>query len=136
MENLVDEFIERRTCCCRHCWGEQKENGGREYQFTPAEYKRAALSHAENRDRILKDPGQTVDIGEFPAAEGDWYDKRKAPNTDCPECSGRGIESMLLRDTRTLSPEARAAYGGVRKIEGGIALVFYENGARREVVIS
>ena len=136
MQNLIDEFIERRVSCCRHCYGALNEDRKRAYQFTPAEYERAALSHAGNRDRILKESGQTVDIGEFPSVEGNWYDRRKAPNTDCPECFGSGIESVLLRDTRHLSPEARSAYGGVRKVEGGIALVFYDGGIRREAVIS
>ena len=114
----INELSQHRRVCCRACHGE-----GNAYQCTPLEYGRAKLKHDEKRAKLLKDSEGAVDIGEFPSVEGDWYDKRKAPNPECPECFGDGIGEVILGDTRYLSKAAKALYGGVKQGREGIEIL-------------
>lgn len=114
----INELSQHRRVCCRACHGE-----GNAYQCTPLEYGRAKLKHDEKRAKLLKDSEGAVDIGEFPSVEGDWYDKRKAPNPECPECFGDGIGEVILGDTRYLSKAAKALYGGVKQGRDGIEIM-------------
>ncbi len=128
----INEISQYRRVCCRHCWGELGQDGySRAYQCSPAEYERAELKHDEERAKLLKDSGDVVDIGEFSSHENDWYDKRREPNPECPECFGEGIGEVYFGDTRKLSKAAKALYGGVKQSKAGIEIVI----ANREKVI-
>lgn len=100
-----NELSQVRRVCCRYCHGE-----GHRYQFTPKEWRNKA---AGDEDR----PPAT------------WYDKRKPPNPDCPECFGDGEEEIFLQDTRTLSENARRAYAGVTMTKNGPSIRMHDRAA-------
>lgn len=99
--------------CCRHCYGHLHR-----YQFTPAEYERALkayLAHDAERKGGPKDP-----LGlQFDMRGGVGFDPRKTPVDDCPECFGRGVPSILFKDTRYLSEAGRRQYSGVKMTKHG-----------------
>lgn len=127
----INEISQYRRVCCRSCHGTETEDGKRAYQCTPLEHEKKKLAHDRERARTLDKTDQTVDIGEFPSYEGDWYDKRRAPNPDCPECFGEGLGEVYFGDTRKLSKAAKALYGGVKAGKDGIEIIV----ANREKVI-
>lgn len=110
----ANELSQHRRNCCRHCHGE-----GFEYQYTPGEYRAAKIRHEVKRVELMaKSNGK--DIGEFPPPPAAWYDKRRDPHPNCPECFGEGEPEVWLADTRKLSPAARALYAGVKEGKDGI----------------
>ena len=119
------EIVQHRRDACRHCHGE-----GFAYQHTPAEYRRALIAHEQQRADILSKGG--ADIGEFPAVEGDWYDARKRPNPDCPECFGDGLPGVFIADTRDLSEAAKALYAGVKEGRDGVEVKLHDQQAATE----
>ena len=127
----INEISQFRRICCRACYGTKTDDGKHARQYTPLEYEEAKLKHDEKRARLLTRTDEVVDIGEFPSHEGDWYDKRKEPNPDCPECFGEGLGEVYFGDTRKLSKAAKALYGGVKQTRDGIEIIV----ANREKVI-
>lgn len=94
--------------CCRHCYGHL----GR-YQSTPAEYERDLATYLEKKGD--KDP-----MGlKFDMRGGVGFDPRKPPVDDCPECFGRGVPSILFKDTRYLTEAGRRQYSGVKMTKHG-----------------
>lgn len=101
------EISQMRRVCCRHCWGV-------DYQYhwiDEAEYDNA-VTKASNDGSPL--PHQSGGFG-F-AANDD-------PNSDCPVCSGEGIEDVYLADTRDLVGPARRLLAGVKKTKFGIEVI-------------
>ncbi len=119
------EIVQHRRDACRHCHGE-----GFAYQYTPAEYRRALIAHEQQRAEILAKGG--ADIGAFPTAEGDWFDPRKRPNQDCPECFGHGVPSVFITDTRDLSEAGKALYAGMKETRDGIEVKLHDQQAATE----
>lgn len=119
------EIVQHRRDCCRYCWGE-----GFSYQCTPAEHQKARIAFEERRAEILAKGGS--DIGEFPSQEGDWYDARKRPNPDCPECFGNGLASVFIADTRDLSEAGKALYAGMKEGRDGIEVRLHDQQAATE----
>jgi phage terminase small subunit len=113
-----NELSQFRRLCCRHCWGD-----GFGYQYTPGEFQKAKLRHAEKRAETLFKSDQKVDIGEFSKEPGNWFDKRRDPNPVCPECHGDGVGEPFFLDTRKLSPAALALYSGVKEGREGIEIL-------------
>lgn len=102
----VNELVEMRRECCRHCWG-----AGHGYQWTEAEYMRAV--------------DQAVESGK-PAPDGMGgfgFDANREPNPHCPECHGNGWERAHIHDTRKLSPAARRLYAGIQKTKDGFKVL-------------
>ncbi len=119
------EIVQHRRDACRHCWGIDHA-----YQYTPAEYQRARIKHEQQRADILSKGG--ADIGAFPTAEGDWFDARKRPNSDCPECFGNGLASVFIADTRDLSEAGKALYAGMKEGRDGIEVRLHDQQAATE----
>lgn len=119
------EIVQHRRDACRHCHGE-----GFAYQHTPAEYRRAMIAHEQQRADILAKGG--TDIGEFPSDEGDFYDARKRPNPDCPECFGNGIPCVFIADTRDLSEAAKSLYAGIKEGRDGVEVKLHDQQAATE----
>lgn len=124
---LVEEFVTRRTFPCRYCYGDGKR------QLTPQKYAEAVDAHKLKRAKNLA--SEKVDIGDFPYSET-YFDHRKPPNHDCPKCKGAGDKVTSLKDTRTLSPRAMAAFAGVKIVDGRAVAMFYEDGLLNEVTES
>lgn len=115
-----NELTQHRRVCCRHCWGD-----GFNYQYTPGEYKAAKARHDFERTKIKAMSKTGEDIGEFPVVEGDWFDKRREPHPDCPECFGEGEPEVFFADSRKLSPAGRALYAGVKVGKEGIEVLMH-----------
>ncbi len=99
----VRELVSVHRDCCRHCYGIEFRR-----QWTLAEYE-SAIREA------MRD-GQSP-----PSFEGGiGYTATREPNPECPECFGRGIETVLVRDTRNLSPQAAKLYAGAQQTKDGV----------------
>lgn len=114
----ANEIAQFRRVCCPYCYGTEHQR-----QYTPEGLAEAKRRHDRDRARTLKTSDGKVDIGEFPEYTDDWYDKRKEPHEDCPECFGEGFGETFFHDTRKLSPGARFIYGGVKEGRDGIEIL-------------
>lgn len=119
------EIVQHRRDACRHCWGE-----GFSYQCTPAEHQKSRIAFEERRAEILAKGG--ADIGEFPCQDGDWYDARRRPNPDCPECFGNGLASVFIADTRDLSEAGKALFAGIKETREGVEVKLHDQQAATE----
>jgi phage terminase small subunit len=122
-----NELVEVRRDCCRHCYGLDHL-----YQFTPAEWgdvvrkHQDACRHAEAmRSPLPPEPSPLGGVG---------YDPRFPPLPDCPECAGRGVEYVHVKDTRTLSPAARQLYAGARQSRTGIEILSHSQDKAIELI--
>ncbi len=113
----ANEISQLRRVCCSFCWGE-----GHQRQYTPSGLEDARKKHERERARLKKADADD-DIGEFPEYTDAWYDKRKEPHENCPECHGQGIVEVFFTDTRKLSPAARLVYAGVKAGRDGIEIL-------------
>lgn len=104
-----NDLVQYRRECCRHCWGV-----GFAYQWTPAELQRA---RAQARAAKAKAPDASGGVG---------FDRRRAPNPECPECNGDGHGRMVVADTRKLPASARALYAGVRLGKDGLQVLMQD----------
>jgi phage terminase small subunit len=129
----VRELVSVYRDCCRHCYGI-----GHEYEWDEREFRKAceaAAAHLCNyekpKDGGCFNPGEKCAkrIPPFPAG-GFGFTPRRPPVDDCPECFGRGVESVVLADSRQLSPQAAKLYAGAQQTKDGIkALVRNQNEA-------
>lgn len=127
-----NELSEHRRVCCPYCWGERDEaTGAHAKQLTPGQWQRARDAWDERRLKESALSEGKVDIGDFQQEPGNWYDKRKPINPDCPECFGDGIGEIHLKDTRNLSKRARTIYEGTEEGKDGIKI----NTIKREVAL-
>jgi hypothetical protein len=108
----VNELVEVRRECCRHCWG-----AGHAYQWTEAEYMRAVDVAVRSGKRAPDGMG------------GFGFDANRTPNQHCPECHGNGWERAHIHDTRTLSPAARRLYAGIQKTKDGFKIMIRDQDA-------
>ena len=93
-----NELTQLRRFNCRYCWGDDHE-----YQWTPKQYERACL------DAQKDDQPEPYNLG------GSFYEKKRAPHPDCPECGGDGAEQVYFADPTELSPQAKLLYQGVEQ---------------------
>jgi len=98
-------IVQVRRTCCRHCHGY-----GHQYQWTEAEYSAAV-------DRAV-DSGKPAPDG----MGGFGFNPNAAPNSDCPECGGLGIEDVHVADTRKLRGPAKVLYAGAERTRNGIKI--------------
>lgn len=109
----TNEIVELRRCCCRYCWGINHE-----YQLTEKEMSARQAEYDKALEKSI-DEGKDYP-GEFNPLGGIGYDIWRPPDKDCPECAGQGITKPFFKDTRKLSPGARALYAGVKVTKDGI----------------
>jgi len=100
-----NELTQLRRFNCRYCWGDDHE-----YQWTPKQYERACL------DAQKDDQPEPYNLG------GGFYDRKRPPHPDCPECSGDGTEDVYFADTTKLSPQAKLLYQGVEQTKFGVKI--------------
>jgi phage terminase small subunit len=108
----ANELIEYRRVCCRHCHGLDFH-----YQRTAREM---------TRDRELFDKSDLSLVDHFDELGGDGFNSTNAPNADCPHCHGEGHGEVHVKDTRFLSPAARALYAGVKRTKDGIEVKLHD----------
>jgi len=122
-----NELVEHRREACRYCYGE-----GYLYQFKPSEYEK----HERDWQQAVRD---AVSAGqeppEFDPKGGVGYDPRKPPHDDCPECYGEGIPRIVMKDTRDLSPGAKALYASAKYGKDGLEILTHSQEKAREVLL-
>lgn len=118
----ANELVEYRRTCCRFCWGEgfQYQRTANEMESDLAEYDREVdLNNARPADQRKK-------LRPFNERGGIGYDMRKEPHEDCAECFGQGVGNTFVKDTRYLSPAARALYAGVKQTKDGLEIKMHD----------
>ncbi|SER37084.1 MULTISPECIES: terminase small subunit [Pseudomonas] len=121
-----NELTEHRRECCRHCYGENHE-----YQFKPAEFKRHQDDYEEAVKKAIRDE---IEPPDFDPKGGIGYDPRRPPIESCPECFGEGIDRLVLKDTRDLSPAAQLLYAGVKQTKDGIEVLTHDQTKARDLL--
>lgn len=116
------ELTELHRTCCRFCWGFENH-----YQWTPNELRVAKADYvvavADAIDERALNRIKAVDeVG------GAGFDPRNEPNPACPECFGAGIEQVIAKDTRDLSPKAKLLYAGVKTTQHGLEVKTHSQG--------
>lgn len=100
------KFSQTRVGCCRHCYGIDNL-----WQWTKGEFAKAVS------DSMMDDK-------EAPELQGGvGYNKTLPPLEDCPECSGEGVERVVVFDTRDLDDENAIAYLGTKKTKDGLEIL-------------
>ena len=123
-----NELVEHRRTCCRNCW-----SFGLGYKRTPGEMRRAREAHdLAQLAAASQDPPQA--LAPFDEQGGDDYDATMDPDPDCDECFGEGVSSVFLKDTRSLSPNARALYAGVKQTKEGVEVKMHSKEKARELI--
>lgn len=100
-----NELIELRRVNCRYCWGEAHG-----YQWVEREFL-GACALAESKGKVIPD-----------YAGGFGFNSIADPHPECPECHGEGEQQLAPKDTRDLSPAARALYAGIEQTRDGIKI--------------
>lgn len=97
------ELVSVHRDACRYCYGIDHRR-----QWTSAEYETAIR--------------EAIRDGKSPPGfeGGTGYVATREPNPECPECFGRGVETVIVKDTRTLSPQASKLYAGAQQTKDGI----------------
>jgi hypothetical protein len=116
----VNELVEFRRRCCRHCYGIDYD-----YQRTVAEMSRARRQYEKDR-RACSNQQQIDALGDFDEQGGIGYDARKAPVPDCTHCWGDGVGDAFYKPTGQLSVEARALYAGVKQTKDGYQMLLVD----------
>lgn len=116
------ELIEYRRGACRFCWGE-----GHRYQRTPAERERDHGEH-QQAEMVAAAKGTKTwkAFPKFDELGGVGYNPNREPHPDCPECFSEGVGRAIVRDTRTLGPEAASLYAGVKVTNAGLELKLHD----------
>ena len=116
----ANELVEFRRTCCRHCWGI-----GFGWQRTEVEMESDRRQHALDQAAAARDK-DAKPIGPFDPAGGIGYDARRPPHPECPNCFSEGIGGTFVKDTRLLSPGARALYAGVKQTKDGLEIKMHD----------
>lgn len=110
----VRELIELKVGCCRYCWGKDHR-----YQRTAGEFERAEAELAAQNEKAIE---EDKPVKAWDPMGGTGYDRRRAPNADCPECFGEGESRVVLKDTARLSPAAARLLAGIKQGKDGIEI--------------
>jgi phage terminase small subunit len=122
-----NELVEVRRDCCRHCYGIDHA-----YQFTPAEWREVELKY-QRECQLAEKAGMPLPA-EPDTQGGIGYIGNYPPYPDCPECFGRGIEVIHVKDTRTLSPAARQLYAGAKQTRNGLEVLTHSRDKALELI--
>lgn len=121
-----NDLVEHRLTCCRHCW-----SFGLGYKRNKAEMRRARAEHERATIAAAK---RDEEIEPFDEEGGDSYDPTEYPDPDCEMCFGEGVSQVVIKDTRTLSPEARALFAGIKQTRNGIEVLMHDKGKAVEMI--
>ena len=110
----VNELVEYRVRCCRHCWGKRFR-----HQETPAEQERRRADWA----KVVTRGDDNEPIEAFDEQGGLGWDPRKDPNPKCPECFGQGFGDVVVKDSARASDAARQLYAGVKVTKDGLQVL-------------
>lgn len=111
------ELISLHRCCCRFCYGVDHH-----YQWTPNELREATKQHARDVEAAGGDKDKLGRIEEPDTSGGTGFNPYTDPNPACPECFGEGVERVVPKDTRDISPTAQMLYAGVKTTQNGLEI--------------
>ena len=106
------DLVQVTRDCCRYCYGINNQR-----QWTQGEYDRALAEALASRTPA---PG---------LAGGTGYNATREPLEECPECFGRGVESVIVTDTRKLSGKAAKLYAGAQQTKDGVKSISRDQNA-------
>jgi len=112
-----NEICEQRIHACHYCWGVDHAR-----QHTPSSWQK----ERDKFQKAWKKMSETEQkaVGEFPVAPPDgWYEAKRGPNEDCPECHGVGNVITVWKDTRKLSPIGKLLFAGIKEGKEGREVV-------------
>lgn len=113
----VNDIMQYRRLCCRHCWGE-----GHEYQWRDRDEYEEHLARIQAMIDQRK-PEDDSPEPEFPSDDGGYgFRSTKPPHPECPKCEGEGHGDVHIKDTRSLQGGAAMLYDGVKVTERGIEI--------------
>lgn len=122
-----NELVEVRRDSCRFCYGE-----GHRYQYTAGEWEEIqdqfdarCLLAEQTKSPIPPEPDLRGGLG---------YNKLMPPMPGCPECFGQGIENVVIKDTRTLSPAALELYAGAKVTKNGVEILTHNRDKNLELI--
>ena len=124
----ANELIEVRRECCRHCYGTDFK-----HQYTQAEWAAAVTQHNQTRD-ALPDSLKAETPEEPDPQGGTGFIRVMPPMPPCPECFGEGVERVVIKDTRDLSPAARQLYAGAKVTNGGLEIKTHSRDRSLELI--
>lgn len=122
-----NELVEHRRECCRYCYGV-----GHQYQLKPSEQDQRRIEwQKEVREALAakEEPPEWDELG------GVGFDPRKEPVDSCPECYGEGVPRIVMKDTRDLSPAAKALYAGAKWGKDGMEMLMHSQEKARDVLL-
>lgn len=130
-------LVEMRRGCCRYCHGQ-----GGNYQYTKQEWQREQDTYAAKKEKYdTAMLGMDAKLREglaYPPLDikgGIGFNPNIAPNKECTECFGEGEVRSFINDTRTLTPEQRRLFGGVKETANGIQLIVNSQDKARELLM-
>jgi len=122
-----NDLVEMRRDCCRHCYGMNYE-----YQYTVGEWD-TIVDQYEIRRELAEEEGRRPPRS--PAVKGGvGFNRQYPPVSMCPECNGEGVERVLFKDTRYLSPAARELYAGAKITKNGIEILTHNRDKNLEML--
>lgn len=116
------DLVGHKDGACRFCHGRDHL-----YQFTINE-------QSVDRRRYKTTDDWLVQGIPYDGAGGVGYDKYADPHPDCPECNGKGVPYMVIRDSRTIPPEARKLVAGYKMTKNGLEVTMRSQDAAREAL--
>jgi len=118
-----NDVCELRIHACKYCWGVDHA-----MQHDPQSWQKEREKF-EKRWQKMSESEQKM-VGEFPAVPPDgWYEAKRGPNDDCPQCHGVGIEVVKWKDTRHMAPNLRRMFGGIKMNKDGLEVVMLQKSA-------
>jgi phage terminase small subunit len=111
------DLIEVKIDCCRHCHGI-----GHGYQRNMSEMN-------ADREKWLN-KGKPIE--EFDEQGGVGFNPLLAPNPECPNCGGDGMQRVVAKDTRYLSAGAASLYAGAKQTKDGFEIKLHDKSAFAE----
>jgi hypothetical protein len=126
-----NEIAEVRRVCCPWCWSPNDDP-----QETPGQRSARWRKHESLIKQIAAraKEGQPLTLPEFPELGGVGYDARRPINPSCTECFGDGQTKLIVKDTRKLSPAARAVYEGVDIKNGDVVVKMHSREKALELI--
>lgn len=127
-----NELTQHRRGACRYCHGADFHYQWKTLREFTAAYDlweaREPAQGASRRDVAEHNAARPIDDG------GYAYRLTNDPNPDCPECEGLGVPYVYLADTRTLSPQARLLFSGVKETRHGVEIIMADQQKNLELV--
>lgn len=116
-----NEIVEIRRGCCRHCYGTEHR-----YQYRDEKELSRARDEFDSSTRGLVETFEHGGVG---------FDPKLDPHEECTACGGEGGAYVHVKDTRTLSPAARALFAGAKQTKDGIEVKLHPQDKARELLM-